>query len=111
MREMMASQVTANRLEIWSLRERVASTESRKVVIGVRESAQPFSFADAHRQPAGYAVDLCLNAVDEIKYALKMEESQRLRRTTHCCLGSYQAIRHSTSLASAPSHCRSSRTQ
>jgi len=48
--------------------------ESRKVVIGVRESAQPFSFADAHRQPVGYAVDLCLNAVDEIKHALKIPD-------------------------------------
>lgn len=48
--------------------------ETRTVVLGVRESARPFSFANAQKQPIGYSVDLCLNAVDEIKRELKLPE-------------------------------------
>lgn len=48
--------------------------ETRTIVLGVRDSARPFSFANAQKQPIGYSVDLCMNAVDEIKRELKLPE-------------------------------------
>ena len=48
--------------------------QTRTITLGVRESARPFSFADAQKRPAGYSVDLCLNAVEEIKRELKLPE-------------------------------------
>lgn len=41
------------------------------IAIGHRETSSPFSFVDANKQPAGYAVDLCLKIVDEVKIILK----------------------------------------
>ena len=41
--------------------------ETRTIVLGVREAARPFSFVNAQKQSVGYSVDLCLNAVDELK--------------------------------------------
>ena len=46
----------------------------RRIVMGVRESAVPFSFLDDQKKPTGYAVDLCLRAVDEIRRELKMPD-------------------------------------
>jgi len=46
--------------------------ETRTIVLGVREAAKPFSFVNAQKQSVGYSVDLCLNAVDEIKRELKL---------------------------------------
>jgi len=40
----------------------------------VREAARPFSFVNAQKQSVGYSVDLCLNAVDEIKRELKLSD-------------------------------------
>ena len=37
--------------------------ETRTIVLGVREAVPPFSFVNAQKQPAGYSIDLCLNAV------------------------------------------------
>lgn len=48
--------------------------QTRTITLGVRESARPFSFADAQKRPIGYSVDLCLNAVEEIKRELKLPE-------------------------------------
>ncbi len=48
--------------------------ETRTIVIGVRESAAPFSFVNAQKQPVGYSVDLCMNAVEEIKRELKLSD-------------------------------------
>lgn len=48
--------------------------ETRTIVLGVRESARPFSFVNAQKQSVGYSVDLCLNAVDEIKRELKLND-------------------------------------
>ena len=48
--------------------------ETRTIVLGVRESARPFSFVNAQKQSVGYSVDLCLNAVDEIKRELKLAD-------------------------------------
>ena len=47
---------------------------SKTIVLGVRESARPFSFLNEQKQPVGYSVDLCLNAVEEIKKELKLNE-------------------------------------
>ena len=48
--------------------------ETRTIVLGVREAARPFSFVNAQKQSVGYSVDLCLNAVDEIKRELKLSD-------------------------------------
>lgn len=45
--------------------------ESKTVLVGVREASVPFSFLDADKLPAGYAVDLCMKVVDQIKKTLK----------------------------------------
>ena len=42
------------------------------IVLGVREAARPFSFVNDQKKSVGYSVDLCLNAVDEIKRELKL---------------------------------------
>jgi glutamate/aspartate transport system substrate-binding protein len=47
---------------------------SRTIVLGVRESARPFSYLNEKKQPVGYSVDLCLLAVDEIKRELKLND-------------------------------------
>jgi len=47
---------------------------SRTIVLGVREAARPFSFLNEQKQSVGYSVDLCLNAVDEIKKELKLPD-------------------------------------
>ena len=44
------------------------------IVLGVREAARPFSYLDEQKNSVGYSVDLCLNAVDDIKRALKMPD-------------------------------------
>lgn len=41
------------------------------ITIGHREASTPFSFLDANKQPAGYAIDLCLKIVDEVKTILQ----------------------------------------
>ena len=47
---------------------------SKTIVLGVREAARPFSYLNEQKQPVGYSVDLCLNAVDEIKRELKISD-------------------------------------
>lgn len=41
--------------------------DSGMIKLGYRESALPFSFADARDQPAGYAVDLCLRVAEAVR--------------------------------------------
>ena len=48
--------------------------ETRTIVLGVREAARPFSFVNAQKQSVGYSVDLCLNAVEEVKRELKLAD-------------------------------------
>lgn len=48
--------------------------ESRVITLGVREAARPFSYLNEQKQPVGYSVDLCLNAVEEIKRELKLSD-------------------------------------
>lgn len=47
---------------------------SHVIVLGVREAARPFSYLNEQKQPVGYSVDLCLNAVEEIKRQLKIND-------------------------------------
>jgi glutamate/aspartate transport system substrate-binding protein len=47
---------------------------SKTIVLGVRDAARPFSFINAEKQHVGYSIDLCLNAVEEIKKELKLNE-------------------------------------
>jgi glutamate/aspartate transport system substrate-binding protein len=47
---------------------------SKTIVLGVRDAARPFSFLNEQKQSVGYSVDLCLNAVDEIKRELKISD-------------------------------------
>ena len=41
-------------------------SDTGTVTIGYRESSLPFSFKDGTGQPIGYAIDLCLDVVDDI---------------------------------------------
>lgn len=41
-------------------------SDKGSVTLGYRESSLPFSFKDAAGQPVGYALDLCLEIVDDI---------------------------------------------
>jgi glutamate/aspartate transport system substrate-binding protein len=53
----------------------LAKIRSTKVIVlGVRDAARPFSFLNEQKQSVGYSVDLCLNAVEEIKRELKMPD-------------------------------------
>lgn len=45
-----------------------------EVALGVRETAQPFSYLDASHQFVGYSVDLCLKVVEALKTQLKLPE-------------------------------------
>lgn len=48
--------------------------ETRTITLGVREAARPFSYLNDQKQPVGYSVDLCLNAVEHIKRELKLAD-------------------------------------
>lgn len=45
--------------------------ESGVITIGHRDASMPFSFLDANKQPVGYAIDLCLKILDEVKAVLQ----------------------------------------
>ena len=42
------------------------------ITIGHRDASVPFSYYDDKQQPVGYAMDLCLRAVDAVRSELKM---------------------------------------
>jgi len=48
--------------------------ETKTITLGVREAARPFSFLNEQKQSVGYSVDLCLNAVEQIKKELKLPD-------------------------------------
>lgn len=48
--------------------------ETGTIVLGYRESALPFSFADNRAQPAGYAVELCLRAAEAARETLGLKD-------------------------------------
>ena len=44
------------------------------ITLGIRDSAVPFSYIDDKQKIVGYAVDICMKIVDEIKTELKLEK-------------------------------------
>jgi len=48
--------------------------DSGTIVLGYRESALPFSFADDKGKPAGYAVDLCLRVAEATRQKLGLKD-------------------------------------
>jgi glutamate/aspartate transport system substrate-binding protein len=46
-------------------------SDTGTIAIGHREASSPFSFLDSNKQPRGYAIDLCLKIVDEVKAILE----------------------------------------
>lgn len=45
--------------------------DSGAITIGHREASSPFSSLDANKQAVGYAIDLCLKVVDEVRAILQ----------------------------------------
>ncbi|RWM16921.1 MAG: amino acid ABC transporter substrate-binding protein [Mesorhizobium sp.] len=45
-------------------------SETGSITLGYREASAPFSFLDENKRPTGYAIELCLKIVDEVKTAL-----------------------------------------
>lgn len=48
--------------------------ETRSITLGYREAALPFSYVDAQGKPIGYAVDLCVRAVELMKPRLGLPD-------------------------------------
>lgn len=48
--------------------------DSGRISLGYHDSAVPFSFLDAQRRPAGYAVDVCLGIVEALKARLNLPD-------------------------------------
>ncbi len=46
--------------------------DSASITIGHRDASLPFSYYDDKQQPIGYAMDLCMRIVDEVKAELKL---------------------------------------
>ncbi|MEC4242290.1 amino acid ABC transporter substrate-binding protein [Pseudomonas corrugata] len=50
--------------------------DSGIVTIGFRDSSLPFSYLDENQKPVGYAVDICVKVVDELKEKLQTPQLQ-----------------------------------
>lgn len=48
--------------------------QTKTVTIGNREVARPFSFLNEQKQPVGYAVDLCMKVVEQLRKDLKLPD-------------------------------------
>ena len=48
--------------------------QGKPIVIAHRESSIPFSYLDAQGRPVGYAIDLCLKAVEAVRRELRLPE-------------------------------------
>ncbi|MGY2047470.1 transporter substrate-binding domain-containing protein [Methylobacterium sp. JK268] len=46
--------------------------ETGAITIGYRDSSVPFSYLDGNQKPVGYAMDICLKAVESVKVKLAM---------------------------------------
>ncbi len=46
--------------------------DTGSITIGYRESSIPFSYLDDKQKPIGYAIDLCMKIVDEVKAELEL---------------------------------------
>lgn len=60
---------TAEAQELTGTLKKIRDTGT--ITIGHRETSSPFSYLDANKQPVGYAIDLCLKVVDEVKATLQ----------------------------------------
>ncbi|WP_034640961.1 transporter substrate-binding domain-containing protein [Chitinilyticum aquatile] len=47
--------------------------DSGRIVVGVRDASQPFSFLVGNKQYVGYSVDLCNKIVDQVQKELKLK--------------------------------------
>lgn len=50
--------------------------DSNRLVLGVRDTATPFSYLDQNQKVVGFAVDICLKIADAVKRELKMRASR-----------------------------------
>ncbi len=48
--------------------------QTKTITIGNREVARPFSFLNEQKQPVGYAMDLCLRVVEQLRQDLKLPD-------------------------------------
>lgn len=48
--------------------------QTKTVTIGNREVARPFSYLNEQKQPVGYAIDLCLKVVEQLRKELSMPD-------------------------------------
>ena len=46
--------------------------QSGAITVGHRDASIPFSYYDENQKPVGYAMDICMRAVDDLKKELKM---------------------------------------
>ncbi len=49
--------------------------ETGTITVGYRESSVPFSYLDDNQKPTGFAIDICMKIVEDIKSSLKLESS------------------------------------
>ena len=47
---------------------------SNTITMGYRETILPTSYLDDNKKPAGYAVEMCLRIIDEVKKELKLPD-------------------------------------
>src|SRR6201989_1837789 len=48
--------------------------ETGAITLGFRDSSIPFSYLDDNQKPVGFAMDICLKGVDDVKYELKLDK-------------------------------------
>ncbi len=48
--------------------------ETGVVTLGVRDASVPFSYLDDRQRPVGYAVDICMKVVEEVKIELQLPD-------------------------------------
>ena len=48
--------------------------DTNTITIGHRDTATPFSYFDAKKQPIGYSIDLCMKIVDAVKITQNLPE-------------------------------------
>lgn len=48
--------------------------ETGTITMGYRESSVPFSYLDDNQKPTGFAIDICMKIVEDIKSSLKLEK-------------------------------------
>src|SRR5262245_7652112 len=64
--------VPATAQEFYGTLKKVSDTKA--ITIGFRETSIPFSYYDSQKKPYGFAVDLCLRVIEEVKKELKVAD-------------------------------------